>query len=77
MYAMQASHWIVGHVVCRLDLSWCDFGPFSIFVLRDGTWTALPRRLRLLFGEADGAMPCCDILPVRRRPGLGTYAASS
>ena len=25
-------------------------------------WTALPRRLRLLFGEADGAMPCCDIL---------------
>ena len=25
-------------------------------------WAALPRRLRLLFGEADGGMPCCDIL---------------
>ena len=25
-------------------------------------WAALPRRLRLFFGEADGGMPCCDIL---------------
>ena len=56
---LLASRMQTKKVVC-----WCDLCAFSICVLcvMAELWTSLPRRLQLLFGDAGGDMPCCDIL---------------